>query len=91
MTRRLLSIAALVAALLLPASAAAAKRERVLVGRQVFHELPGRVLVLGVLRDADDVAGHVAGAVELGMRVGDRHRRRPVVELRVLVGKKRRA
>ena len=48
------------------------------------------VAVLAGLRDADDRAVDVAGAVELGMRVVDRHRRRAVLQLRVLVLDERR-
>ena len=54
-------------------------RERVRVRRQVLDEIPRLVGVVAVLRDADDRAVDVAGAVQLGMRIVDRHRRRPVL------------
>ena len=46
--------------------------ERRGVGAEVLDQQPRLVLVLRRLRDADDAAGDVAGAFQLGVVVGDR-------------------
>ena len=53
--------------------------------RQVPDERPGLILVFHAARDPDDRAVDVARPVQLRAPVGDGHRRRAVVEARMLV------
>src|SRR6476659_4555004 len=60
-------------------------RERPGVGAEVLDERPGLILVLRGLRDPDDAAGDVAGAVEILFVVGYREGRGAVLQVRSLL------